>query len=124
MVHFLVECFPRELIVIELHTLESFSSGSCVRCSEAESVWERGSDVPVCRVMLNMLQPTQVRGVEELIVVLHSPRSALPPLVTRFGRMKVRLKIRDVHNVENFVLCSSAHHACSPLSQEGLLESF
>ena len=42
---FLVECLPRELIVIELHTLDSFSSSSCVRCSQAECVWERRSDV-------------------------------------------------------------------------------
>ena len=123
MVHFLVECFPRELIVIELHTLESFSGGSCARCSEAESVWERGSDVQFvvwCWTCCSQHRFEVLRDWLLCCIPSICPASSGDTLWSDESASEDR----DVHNVENFVLCSSAHRACSPLSQEGLPESF
>ena len=66
--------------------------------------------------MLNLLYRKQVRRVEGMAVMLQLLFSSTSCGDTPWSDGSACAN-GDVYNVENFVLCSFAHHVCSPLLQ-------
>ena len=56
-----------------------------------------------------------------MTVMFHSPISSSSSFDTSWSHGSAS-ENGDVHTVENFVLCSFAHHVCSPLLQGDLRE--
>ena len=74
-----------------------------------------------CDIEHAVAQPSM--SCEERRPLWCNTRSLLRLRMIRFGRDgSASEKMEDVHNVENFVLCSFAHHVCRPLLQGGVQE--